>query len=57
VNEDHIIAAIIAAGVIGRKSGEEVSPAEAVSIYGDCLAELIEVGRPKREFAADAVSE
>ena len=57
MNEDHIIAAIIAAGVIGRKSGEEVSPAEAVSIYGDCLAELIEVGRPKREFAADAVSE
>ncbi len=57
MNEDHIIAAIIAAGVIARKSGEELSPAEAVSIYGDCLSELIEAGRPKREFAADAVSE
>jgi hypothetical protein len=57
VNEDHIIAAIIAAGVIARKSGEELSPAEAVSIYGECLSELIDAGRPKREFAADAVSE
>ncbi len=57
MNEDHIIAAIIAAGMIARKSGEEVNPADAVSIYGECLSELIEAGRPKRAFAVDAVSE
>jgi hypothetical protein len=57
VNEDHVIAAIIAAGMIARKSGEELSPTEAVSIYGECLSELIEANRPKREFAADAVAE
>ncbi len=57
MNEDHIIAAIIAAGMIARKSGEEVSAAEAVSIYGECLSELIETSRPKREFAEVAASE
>jgi hypothetical protein len=57
VNEDHVIAAIIAAGMIARKSGEEVSTAEAVSIYGECLSELIETNRPKREFAEVVASE
>ena len=57
MNEDHIVAAIIAAGMIARKSGEELSPAEAASIYGECLSALIEAGRPKRDFTADAVSE
>ncbi len=57
MNEDHIIAAIIAAGMTARKSGEEVSAAEAVSIYSECLTELIESNRPKRELAGAAASE
>lgn len=50
MNEDHIIAAILAAGMIARKSDDDVSPADAVALYGECLSEIIESNRPKREF-------
>lgn len=50
MNEDHIIAAILAAGIIARKSGEELTPADAVATYNQCLSELIEANRPKRDL-------
>lgn len=50
MNEDHIIAAILAAGMIARKSKEEMSPADAVALYAECLSELIDANRPKRDL-------
>ena len=54
MNEDHIIAAILTAGIIARKSEEDVSPAEAVAIYAECLSEFIEANRPKRNLGKAA---
>ena len=50
MNEDHLIAAILAAGLIARKTDGDVSPEDAVALYGQCLSQLIDVNRPKREF-------
>lgn len=50
MNEDHIIAAILASGMISSKSGDGVSAQDAVATYFECLAELIEANRPKRDF-------
>ncbi|MDH3411616.1 MAG: hypothetical protein OEM98_03925 [Gammaproteobacteria bacterium] len=50
MNEDHIIAAILAAGMIARKTKEEVSPADAVALYAECLSEFIDSNRPKRDL-------
>lgn len=50
MNEDHIIAAILAAGMIARKTKDDVSAADAVALYGECLSELIDVNRPKRDL-------
>lgn len=50
MNEDHIIAAILAAGMIARKTGEEFTAAEAIATYNQCLSELIESNRPKRDL-------
>ncbi len=50
MNEDHIIAAILAAGMIARKTNDDVSAADAVALYADCLSELIDANRPKRNL-------
>lgn len=50
MNEDHIIAAILAAGMIARKTKDDVSPADAVALYAECLSELIDANRPKRDL-------
>ena len=47
MNEDHIIAAILAAGLIS-KSTEDLHPKQAVDIYAATLTELIAAGRPQR---------
>ena len=47
MNEDHIIAAILAAGLIS-KSAEDLHPKDAVGIYELTLAELIAASRPAR---------
>ena len=50
MNEDHIIAAILAAGLIAQNKDDNIEPRAAVGIYGLCLSELIESNRAKREF-------
>ncbi len=50
MNEDHIIAAILAAGIIARKSEDELTPADAVALYAECLSEYIDANRPKRDL-------
>ncbi|HEX9584063.1 MAG TPA: hypothetical protein VGB36_06135 [Gammaproteobacteria bacterium] len=56
MNEDHIIAAILASGMISRRSGDDVSAQNAVATYFECLAELIEANRPKRDFENQAAA-
>lgn len=54
MNEDHIIAAILASGKISAKSGEDISASDAIALYFEILAELIEANRPKRDFETQA---
>lgn len=56
MNEDHIIAAILTSGKIAARSGEEVSASDAVALYFEVLAELIEANRPKRDFEQQAAA-
>ena len=56
MNEDHIIAAILASGKISGKSGDDVSASDAVALYFEILAELIEANRPKRDFGSQATA-
>ena len=56
MNEDHIIAAILASGMISRKSGDNPSASDTVATYFECLAELIEANRPKRDFRNQAAA-
>ena len=41
MNEDHIIAAILAAGMIAKKNDENIEPKDAISLYNTTLTELI----------------
>ncbi len=52
MNEDHIIAAILAAGLIAQNNDEDIQPKDAVGIYGLCLTELLEANRAPRENEA-----
>jgi len=48
MNEEHIIAAILASGLINQDRGNVViSPTDAVELYEKCRAELIESLRPQ----------
>lgn len=49
MNEDHIIASILAAGMIATSKEGEVQPKDAVSLYNLTLAELIASNRPPRD--------
>ena len=49
MNEDHIIAAILAAGMIAASKDGDVQPKDAVSLYNLTLADLIASNRPPRE--------
>ena len=48
MNEDHVIAAILAAGLISKSESTTTTPKEAVAIYAQCLAEMLEANRPTR---------
>jgi hypothetical protein len=50
MNEDHIIAAILAAGMIARTGKDDVTAADAVAFYAECLSELLDANRPKRDL-------
>ncbi len=45
MNEDHIIAAILAAGLISQNKNDAIEPKDAVGLYGLCLTELIASNR------------
>lgn len=53
MNEDHIIAAILAAGLISQNKDEDIQPKDAVGIYSLCLSELIESNRAPRETMSE----
>lgn len=48
MNEDHIVAAILAAGLIARGSEDNLKPADAVSTYELVLSELLSATRNQR---------
>ena len=52
MNEDHIVAAILAAGLIANNKDEDIQPKDAVGIYSLCLSELLEANRAPREDLA-----
>ena len=45
MNEDHIIAAILAAGLISQNKDDAIEPKDAIGLYGLCLTELIASNR------------
>ena len=49
MNEDHIIAAILTAGLVAKSKDEELHPKDVVGIYQLTLTELIASLRPPRE--------
>lgn len=52
MNEDHIIAAILTAGLVAKNSDEELHPKDVVGIYELTLTELLASSRPPRESTA-----
>lgn len=52
MNEDHVVAAILTAGLIARNSGGEIQPKDVVRMYEATLAELLAVLRPPRPGGA-----
>ena len=50
MNEDHIIAAILTAGLLAQNKEEPLQPKDVMGLYALCLSELIESNRAKREF-------
>ncbi len=57
MNEDHVIAAILAAGLIAQNKSVDIKPKDAVALYGQCLTELIDFNRPRREIPPPAAAE
>ncbi len=49
MNEAHIIAAILTAGQVARKSENELQPKDVVTLYELTLAEYFESTRPHRD--------
>lgn len=49
MNEDHMIAAILAAGLIARGNDDNLQPKDAVSLYEMTLAALIASNRGRRD--------
>jgi len=48
MNEEHIIAAILTAGLVARKSDEELNPKDVVTLYELTLASYIATLRPTK---------
>lgn len=48
MNEDHIISAILTAGLVARNTGDELTPKDVVRLYEITLTELFSVTRPQR---------
>ena len=52
MNEDHIVAAILAAGLLAQNKDDEIQPKDAISLYGLCLSELLESNRATRDLSS-----
>jgi len=50
MNEDHIIAAILAAGLIAQNKEDTLQPKDVVGLYGLCLTELIASNRATKDI-------
>ena len=48
MNEDHIIAAILTAGLVAKNSEDDFQPKDVVTLYELCLSELLSSGRAQR---------
>lgn len=48
MNEDHIIAAILTAGLVARKTDDELEPKDVVTLYELTLASYIATIRPTK---------
>ena len=48
MNEEHIIAAILTAGLVAKNKDEELHPKDVVGLYELTLTELIASARPPR---------
>lgn len=49
MNEDHIVAAILAAGLLAQNKDDAIQPKDAVGLYGLCLSELIASNRVSKD--------
>lgn len=45
MNEDHVIAAILTAGLVAKNREDELAPKDIVALYGICLSELLASNR------------
>jgi len=52
MNEDHIVAAILTAGLVAQNKEETLQPKDVVGLYGLCLTELFETNRETRELSS-----
>ena len=48
MNEEHVLAAILTAGLAARSANQELTPKDVVALYGAVLAELLGAVRPPR---------
>ena len=48
MNEEHVLAAILTAGLAARGGNQELTPKDVVGLYGLVLAELLNAVRPPR---------
>lgn len=48
MNEDHVLAAILTAGLVSGNTSQELSPKDVVGLYGLMLAELLSATRAPR---------
>ena len=46
MNEEHVIAAILTAGMVANSNSKSVTPNSTAELYAECLAELRNVIRP-----------
>ncbi len=49
MNEDHIVAAILTAGLVAKNHEDDIGPSDVITLYGMCLSELITSHRTLRD--------
>lgn len=48
MNEDHLIAAILTAGLVAKNREDDFQPRDVIILYEMCLSELLASGRAER---------